>query len=442
MLTKDEITRYITKNYEDKKVKNVTITAAIRNVISLQNTYKDKLFGAKYTECMEDLLESDALSFETRKSRIVNFLRLVRSMTDSQFKEHFIRTLSRGGVIAYLGNKISALNERMKDGVKTLAKEDYIDEKYVPWTFIYNRAKEFSEKDFDTGDKKLILRCKILARIMILDHAPRRNLDYTALQFPRDGETQDEVRERAIEQNLNIWHTDKLFINDYKTKGHYGEYVMDIKPQTQDMLQELWEDDFEISGGGRGRGRHNYDRIFEKLKIPDALRYILNIDATVNTLRHSFLTYYYSHKHGKPIYLHEKNSIALSMGNAVNTHDRYVIRNTPFKDDPMKYYEDVVSARNKNISLQDKKLIRKLADSTEVVAEVKGKTAPRRMAPIVREVLEKYKHLFIGKSMEEKRKEKPYLTLSQSEDVYKGRKVKDILGDDVNLIRKWASNIK
>jgi len=83
-----------------------------------------------------------------------------------------------------------------------------------------------------------------------------------------------------------------------------------------------------------------------------------------------------------------------------------------------------------------------IADGNEKTVLVSKKAAPRRQSPLVKEVLEHYKHLFVGKSIEEKRKERPYLFLSQCDETFRnGEKVKDILGSDVDLIRKWCSKI-
>ena len=430
----EEIALYVNKNFNGRRVKPVTIEVSKRNIHFLQEKYKNLLYGPKYQNCIEDVFQSDELSMDTKKARVVNWFRMIRAMSPAQFKKHFHNSVKQADVVEYLCVRMSLINHAMKDELLQVAEGGTISEKYVPWTFIYNRAEEFVNSGTTMeGNADVILKCRLIAHLMILDHPPRRNLDYMCLRYPFARDTLAVTRERAMKNDLNIWHSTHIFINDYKTKKNYGEYVMELKPHVTQMFKEL-----QAMSGQKSAGEF----IFAGLKIPEALKFILGITATVNTLRHSFLTFYYSHNHGHPIFLHEKNDISLMMANAVNTHDRYIIRNKPYKNDKMQYYMDVVAQRNKNISESDKGLIGKYADGNEKTVLVSKKAAPRRQSPLVKEVLEHYKHLFVGKSIEEKRKERPYLFLSQCDETFRnGEKVKDILGSDVDLIRKWCSKI-
>lgn len=421
----------VDRNFAERSVKAVTKDVCRRNVLSLLKEYGVRLFLDGYQQCFTHLIESSGLSTDTQKARIVNFLRVVRAMTAEEHAEAFAEggAEERGEMISFLGGLLNSINgERDADALEK-AQEDSIDEQYIPWTWIYNRTKEFCDNRSVNGDTAFILRCKLLGRLMVLDHPPRRN-EMLSLEYP----PLKKALTPAEKEDRNVWDGGRtIFLNKYKTHPVYGEYSMPISETARQLLEELRWNHTDLRQGA----------VFPNGTMPDYLSAILGTKVHVNMFRHSFYSYYYGHKHGEPIYMHEKNDIARMTGNSPKMHDHYIVRLKPYQKDRVAYYAAVMEGRNSNLNDVDRQLIKELDASVQNVAHAGPKVTKRKQSDLATSVLRDYAHLFVNKSTEEKRRERPYLYLSQCGDMYKdsGYTVAQILGGDPDLIKKWAAKI-
>jgi hypothetical protein len=454
--------KVMARNFADKKVQKVTISIAQRHIRQLVERYKSLLFSKKYKECVDDIIKDDSVSLDNRKARVVNLMRFIRTLTDEEYASLFPPCIKRKEVEDYIGTCIAYMNGALNNLVKDNALEGDENREYVPWTLIYNRAQDYLQA---AGDTCFEWSCKFIVLACILDHPPRRN-EIFDITTPLKGESEAETRARALRDGINAWAGNRLYLNKYKTARQYGEYVFPLSERALNALRVVARD---CKPGAR---------IFANWSMSAFLSHALGMKCSVNVLRHSFLTYYYSHKHGRPVYLHEKNDMATMMANSIAMHDRYVIRNEPYKNDKLSYYSSLFDRRNEDLSERDLKLISALTisekkprvksagaaavdsdEDEEGEEEVEEKTAVKKGPPAIpkkttarrktenaKYVLLQYRHLYEGKTVDEKRRTKPYLYLSTCEDELDlpdgtRSRVCDVLGGDAKLIKKWVSKL-
>jgi hypothetical protein len=433
MLNAAQVDILVERNFKDRSVKQVTKDVCRRNFLALVKAYGESLFDERCIQCFRHLMTESGLSVETQKARIVNALRIVRSLTATEFASCFWFEESeqtQEGLVDFLSGLMTQIDgERRADELEK-AQDDEIDDKYIPWTWLYNRAAAFVADPNVSGNEDFVLRCKLLAHIMVLDHPPRRN-ELIYIEFPPASNTLT----AAQKKDRNIWDgANAIYINRYKTFPHYGEYVMGVSEPARKILQQL----------RTMRKSARETRVFPTGTMPDYLSAIVGTRVSVGHFRHSFYTFYYAHPHGQPVYAHERNDISMMTGN-LKSHDAYVRRLKPYKNDKMAYYADLMAGRNSNLDEADSRLISEY-DATVggAVKTVGPRITKRTQNELVSRVLKHYSSWFLGKTTEEKRRERPYLRLTKCTDVFEdtGLTVAEILGSDAELVKKWTRTLK
>ena len=135
---------------------------------------------------------------------------------------------------------------------------------------------------------------------------PRRSLDYALLKI------------RNFEKDDNYYSKGKLYFSKYKTAAKYGQQVVDV-PKDLDKLVKKWvkinpTDDFLFSSNKHPLTSSQIARILNKA---------FGKPASVDAMRHIFLTHYYKDTPA----LSDMESLATAMGHGTNQALLYVKKN-------------------------------------------------------------------------------------------------------------------
>jgi len=185
------------------------------------------------------------------------------------------------------------------------------EEKYVVWSILKNAGKDAIKK---YKENKISLQ-DALAVVLYTEQVPVR-VDYIEMAFIKD------IRQ-AKDKNFNyclLRVRNPVFIfNNYKTSTTYGRVIVKIKSTTLKMLIERYKQAVEESTNLL----FSDDQPAFSRRIPRAFKSVINLEVSVNTIRHSFLTAFLS----KNPSLREKQLIATLMMNSPTQGEEYRVLN-------------------------------------------------------------------------------------------------------------------
>ena len=95
----------------------------------------------------------------------------------------------------------------------------------IKWEEIVNAVELLSKEQLECGD---YLRYVILTRLNVIDHPPRRRMDYAILKLKKYNPEVD-----------NYYIDGKIVINKYKTAKVYGKYEFNVTEETKRFLEIL-----------------------------------------------------------------------------------------------------------------------------------------------------------------------------------------------------------
>jgi hypothetical protein len=206
---------------------------------------------------------------------------------------------------------------------------------------VQNQENTLTDKEKDTflsWDKILALENKVkhskdnpvenLVIFYLYTLLPPRRLEYGDLILAYDGEFQDDDKTNYVVISNNKKKVVKIILNKYKTRKTYGKYIIDPIPEklSKAIIALIKEQDYvdgenlfmsikakAYGGGFSGRLK----KVFKEATIsPENIK---GRDITLNTLRHSFISYFVKDN----ISNKKKNEYAMQMGHSISMQDLY-----------------------------------------------------------------------------------------------------------------------
>jgi hypothetical protein len=202
-------------------------------------------------------------------------------------------------------NKIDNEYDELKDEGKLSQNESklWID---------YNLLLDMTTGIQDSRDNLLI---QLYTRI-----PPRRTRAYSLLKVIRDTKDLNEI---PREYNYAVFNKDNelvgLVLNQYKTVGKYGVYVIDNIPESVKKASKKYFEEYDLQIGnplfyGRNRNNHYNNTAFSTVIKQTFKRYTGKLIGTT-ALRHSFISYWFQNNPNPTV--RQQKQMSLKLGHSV-----------------------------------------------------------------------------------------------------------------------------
>jgi hypothetical protein len=195
--------------------------------------------------------------------------------------------------------------QRSGNALNTKEKESWVD-----WEDVIAKRNELTD-----------IRQKLVLGLYTY-HPPRRLMDYEEMYYLDNNNVDSDSHNYCV-------NCDTFIFNKYKTFGKYGQQVIKITPELKSLLTRYVKE-CKIKSG---------DLLLQNLSINNTLRDIFQKNVGINTLRKSFISYFYK----LPLTTLQKQDIADLMAHSVNEQLKYLKIQLKTELHPQIQYPQIVS---------------------------------------------------------------------------------------------------